>query len=130
MSRQLWIILPMMLVGCASQPEHPVYDSPDPGESIWEDYADQIALLGKPGTPKTVWDQTTDPEYIRQLKGEAEVREILDRYENISEEEMKHFIRLFHAAESTFHYGLEGNFKALVFFDEGGLTLDAVLMSN
>ncbi len=97
--------------------------------SIWNDYGAKIDSLGTPGTSIQAW-RDLPPDSEKLIRTEGELRQILARYNSVATEQTDHYCRLLKRATKTIHYGFELDFRALVFFDEDGRTIEAFVMSN
>ncbi len=121
----------LTLASCSpSQPNEAVIQQPpDPMTSIWNDYGAKIDSLGTPGSSIQAW-RDLPPDSEKLIRTEGELRQILARYNSVATEQTDHYCRLLKRATKTIHYGFELDFRALVFFDEDGRTIEAFVMSN
>lgn len=97
---------------------------------IWREWATEIEALNRPGTPKEVWDAKTTPYYIKEIKEAHEVEAILSRFDDLTLPEKTYYRKLYRESNIAISYGFEGDFSALVFFDEQMKTIDAFLTSS
>lgn len=125
------LFLAGILTSCsASQPKEALTQQPpDPMSSIWNDYGAKIDSLATPGTSIQTW-RDLPPESEKLIRSESELLQILSRYNSVSTERSDHYCRLLKRARKTVHYGFELDFRALVFFDDNGQTIEAFMMSS
>lgn len=100
-----------------------------PMTEIWRDYGAKIDSLTAQGTSIKAW-RALPPESETAVSSESELHDILSKYESVSAERIEHYYQLFMKADKTIHFGLELDFRALVFFDEDGRTMEAFVMAN
>jgi hypothetical protein len=121
------LIAVLTLASCSSNNEPIQID--DPMGEIWKAWAAEIAALNRPGTPKESWDSKTTPYYTKEIKSVHEVESILNRFDDLTLTEKAYYIKLYRSSSMTVKYGFEGDFSALVFFDDQTETIDAFLSS-
>lgn len=122
------MLLFFAIISCSPETFDPIPYGPV--SDGWDEWADEIAKLKSPGTPKYDWDQKASTGSTQAVTSESDIRQIISRYEDMTDEERGHLLDLFSRARGTVHYGFEGDFRALVFFDEDNRTIDAFLMGN
>lgn len=115
------LALSFHLVGCQTPSFIRGFDSssvaevPNPMPDIWAAVRNEIDMLERTGAPLLKWKEACGSS--EQISTVLRLHEITKPVRLESEQERTELDQLFSSNPDTYHFGFEGNFHALVFFD-------------
>lgn len=93
------------------------FDAPIPNTApnLWADVRNEIERLERSGAPLSKWKESSESN--ERVTTILRLHEITESIKFKSEPEKRKFDQLYSSGPETYHFGFEGNFHALVFFD-------------
>lgn len=115
------LALAVLLAGCQTPSSTQNLNAPSatqapiPVPDLWGSVRNEIDSLERTGAPLSKWKETS--ETSERVSTIARLHEIIKPLKPGSEQEISELERLLSSTPDTYHFGFEGNFHSLVFFD-------------